>query len=595
MAEHDTPAAADPPPEEARVFDLPEGKREFQAGQWPGAPVDKLPPGCPVTPLGVDGHNSYFVDSMGQLLSFDGLDKKRLIRLFRTMPNFLYWAFPRWSEPKKGKKSSINGLEVDDACQCLEKAAGERGLFDPAGRVRGRGAWSTSRGLIWHSGARLWMIDKGRLVAAQPGEIDGVFYPSRPRVMEPWREPVPAEASPAHEIHKVLTSWSWARPKIDPVIALGALGTEILSGALPWRPHVAVMGGQGTGKSHLQRLFKSLLGAVLIDAANATEAGIRQHMGLDALPVGIDEFEASDDNRRANAIIELARIASSGGRLLRGGADHKGVEFLARNAFLCSGILLPPMKVQDRSRFAILDLNKLDVGDAAPPVIDGDWGRMLLRALMDAWPDFERAYGDWRSVLRGSGLDGRAQDTYGTLFAIAELMLGQAAMAELGLPIDDAQRLGGMIAQATAEERGQQIDYWRACLEYMLSKSIDAWKGGEKPSIGDLLEDIEKGNAVLDHDRKRLAAAGVALQPKPDPKLPAGQLRWMLYVPITSPQLNQLFEGSRWKDGGWAGSLKQGRADGVVSEGTKVVKINRVNVRCLEVDLRAYDDAVKEG
>lgn len=593
-----TPAPmADPPPEEPREFVMPDGKTAtYTAGQWPGGPVDRLPPGCPVTPLGVDGHNSYFIDTIGQLLAFDGLEKKRLIRLFRSYPNYLYWAWPRWSEPKKksGKASFINGLEVDDAVQCLEKAAGDRGLFEPAGIVRGRGAWTDGRGrLIWHSGSQLWVIENGKLKVAPTGEIAGRFYPRRPAIMEPWREPVPVATSPAHDVHALLTTWKWGRPKLDPVIALGGIGCMILSGALPWRSHVAVMGGHGTGKSHLQRLYKALLGSVLIDAANATEAGIRQHMGLDALPVGIDEFEASDDNRRANSIIELARIAASGGRLLRGGADHKGVEFLARNAFLCSGILLPPMKVQDRSRFAVLDLDKLDVGDAPPPVVQEEWGRQLLRALMDAWGDFERAYGDWRSVLRGSGLDGRAQDNYGTLFAIAELMLGTEAMETIGLPVTDAQRLGAMIAEATAEERGAQVDYWRACLEHLLAKPIDSWKGGEKPCIGDILEDVEQNNRLEEHDRRRLQSAGVMLQPEADAALPAGKQRWLLCVPAQdSPQLNQIFEGTRWRDGGWIGSLKQGRQEQVIRPATKVVKLNRRNVRCLVVDLLAYDQAV---
>jgi hypothetical protein len=430
------PPPLDPPPEEARELVMPDGKSAtFQPGQWPGAPVDKLPPGCPVIPLGVNGHLSFYIDGIGQLLDFDGLDKKKLIKLFRTTPNAIAYYWPRWSEPKKGKQPRINGVDVDDAIGCLEKAAALRGPFDPAGRVRGRGAWTDTRGrLLWHNGKGLFRVDGSKLQWSPPGEIEDMFYTRRPEIMAPYPEPVPVSESPAWKILDLLTSWSWRRPTLDPVLALGGIGCMLLSGALPWRSHIAAMGERGTGKSSLQALFKGLLGSVLIDAANATEAGIRQHMGLDALPVGIDEFEASDDNRRATAIIELARIACSGGRLLRGGADHKGVEFHARNTLFCSGILLPPMKAADLSRFAVLHLDRLNVGDKPPPVVEADDGRMLLRALMDAWPDFQRAYSDWRAVLRGAGdlLEGRAQDTYGTLLSIAELMLGPEALDALG-------------------------------------------------------------------------------------------------------------------------------------------------------------------
>ncbi|WP_163284468.1 hypothetical protein, partial [Enterobacter hormaechei] len=68
--------------------------------------------------------------------------KKILLDLFAHQPNYLTWAWPRLSAPKDGKPSRINGLEVDDACACLLKAASTRGLFAPVDRVRGRGAWT---------------------------------------------------------------------------------------------------------------------------------------------------------------------------------------------------------------------------------------------------------------------------------------------------------------------------------------------------------------------------------------------------------------------------------------------------------------------
>lgn len=574
----------------------PYDKREGHGpGQWPGAPMEKLPPDCPVTPLGVNGHYSFYVDGLGQLLDFDGLDKKKLIKLFRLTPNYISWAWPRFSEPKGGKPSMINGVDVDDAIGCLEKAAAMRGLFDPAGRVRGRGAWTDSYGrLIWHNGDALWTVDGAKMKVARTGELDGIFYPRRPGITEPWREPVSIEESPARRIFQDLKSWNWERPELDPVLMLGGIGVMMLSGALPWRSHLALMGDWGTGKSALngkEGLIKKLLGSILIDAANATEAGIRQHMGLDALPVSIDEFEASDDNRRAVAIIELARIACSGGRLLRGGQDHKGVEFQARNAFCCSGILMPPMKAQDRSRFGILNLGKLHVGDKGPPEVQSDDGRLLLRSLMDQWADQARAYGDWRSILRAADLDGRAQDTYGTLLSMAEMMLGQTALIEAGMPIDDAARMGELIRAATAEERGMQVDNWRECLEHLLDKPINAWKGGEKPTIGGTIEQLEAGKMEFGYARDRLAAAGCGIIEEPDPAIAAGQRRYLLAVPVRSPALAELFLGTRWSDGGWGGALRQARGAGVVRGDDKNVKINRRQVWCRIVDLKIYDES----
>ena len=577
----------DPPPEAAR-----DG---VEPGTWPGGPVDRLPPGCPVVPLGVSGKNCWFVDSTEQLIGVatNEWGKKMLLQLFALQPNYLTWAWPRWSDGKKGKAPVINGLEVDEACACLMKACAAKGLFDPAGRVRGRGAWATSTGqLIWHAGNALYMVEGKRLKVSLPGEVDGVFYPRRPEILTPWQEPVDPSDSPARKIFDLLTSWTWDRPLIDPVIALGDLGVMILGGALPWRPHVAATGDAGTGKSALNTCIKGALGTVLIDAANTTEAGVRQHMGLDALPVAIDEFEGSEDNRRVNGILELARIASSGGRMLRGGQDHKGVEFQARNAFFCSGINLPPMKAQDKSRFAVLNLNKLKVGDKPAPVIGEVDGRMILRALMDAWPRFHAEFADWRSVLRTSGLDSRAQDTYGTLFTIAQLLLGFETLEEIGLPVTEAEKLGRMIADATASERADRIDNWRAAFEHMMGVPIEAWKGGEKPTIGIALENLDRNEWSLDAANERLTVAGVRAIEEPDSTLSAGKRRYLLCVPQNAPALARLYQGSRWSGGGWYGALKQGRECGAVRPEDKVIRINRVPSRCVVVDLLQYDKVV---
>lgn len=573
----------------------------FDAGKWDGAPFDKLPPGCPVVPLGVDGKISFFVDTLGQLLAFDGLKEDGLIKLFRETPNFLYWAWPRWSAPKsegdEKPKPRINGVEVKKAIACLEKECAKRGLFDPANRVRGRGAWADRAGrLIWHSGDALWTIGAdGKLKSAPPGEVDGIFYPRRAKIMPPWQQPVPPEDSPARDILEMLRTWKWERPKLDPIIVLGGIGVMIIGGALRERPHMASMGDFGVGKSALNALIKGIVGSALIDVANATEAGIRQHMGLDALPVAIDEFEATEDNRRVNAILDLARIAYSGARMVRGGQDHKGVEFIARNAFFCSGINLPTMNSANLSRFAVLDLRRLEVtGDTPPPVMQEEWGRMLLRSLMDEWPKFHAIHADWRRILSVAGLSGRHQDTYGTLFAVAQLLLGLDDMEKLGLPIShNPEALGEMIAAATADERASQIDNWRDCLEHLIGSPIDQLKNGKRATLGALTEllDISYGvDGDLDVVREGCAHAGVGLVIEDDASAPIGKYRYLLAVPPKGPLLEKIFAGKKWQSGGWFRALKQA-PETIVRRGPqgKVVKINRASERCLLIDLRAYD------
>lgn len=600
----------------AEVFD-PDPMLErngIAPGQWPGYPHDRLPPDCPVIALGVQDKTSYFIDCMGQLIAVDASEwgKKILVNLFALTPNYIYWAWPRFSAPKTDKQgkvtapSVINGCEVDDAVACLVKAAAKRGLFDPTDHIRGRGGWTDRTGrFIWHSGEFLWTVEKGKLKPAAPTEIDGIFYPRRPPVLEPWKEPVNPSDSPAHAMLAALQTWTWERPVIDPVIAIGAIGCMFLSGALKTRPHLAAMGDKSVGKSELQAFVKAVVGSALHDTGNTSAAGVYQRMKRDCLPVAVDEFEASEDNRRAKELIEIARVAFSGGRMFRGGQDHNGVEFTLRSTFFLSGINMPPMKPQDRSRFVILNLGKIDAERiGTPPVINADTdGRMILRALMDAWPRFPAMLDGWAQTLKQAGLDGRgARDTFGTLFAVAELLLGAEALEKAGLPITEGERLAEMLGQATATERGEQIENWQGCLERLLASPIDAWKGGEKLTVGGVIAELEAGKDLeLKWARERLAAAGLGLKPpnglkdaRGDPYPSKG---YVLAVPSKGPLLMKLFQDSVWNSGGWHGALKQAPADVVLKHlgNGQNVKINRVNERCLLVDLAAYDEVAPQA
>ncbi len=582
----------DPPAEEERAGVAP--------GQWAGAPADRLPPDCPVIPLGIDGKAAYFVDTSQQLIRVEAKEwgKKLLVQLFARQPNYLYWAWPRWGAPKNDK-FRINGLEADDAHQCLVKAAAQRGLFSPDDRVRGRGAWATRDGrLLWHAGNRIYRIDGGRLKAAFAGEVDGVFYPQRPVLPAPWQEAVKAEESPAHDILRALRGWNWERKVLDPLLVLGWIGCALLGAALPWRPHLFLTGDARVGKTTLQNLFKAVLGDALLACADTSQAGVYQQVKLDCLPVSVDELEATGDNRRAVAIVALSRLASSGSMMLRGGADHEGVRFTLKNCFIFSAINMPPMEPAERSRFIVGNLGRLDASKPPPDLtINAEaCGRQILRCLMDGWPQFDRVLKDWRESLRLGGLDARAQDTYGTVLAVAQMMLGPEAMEKAGLPVTEQAELGAAVARATSADRAAVSANWRLCLERLLGSTIDAWRGGEKPSVGQVLDEWEAGEIGTADANKRLNLVGVSCRKEDRDGRPVKDgepfAARMLCVPVqASPGLLRLFQGTKWSDGGHGGALQQGPADVVVRDrgGRQNVKINRVSTRCYLVDLSAYD------
>lgn len=588
-------AVFDPPPQEKRLIEVAGKAQEVAAGQWSGAPVDQLPPECPVIPLGREGKTSYFVDSEGQIKAVSASEwgKRAVNDLFARQPNYPEWAWPKWVAGRGDQPPHISGLAADVAEKCLIKAAADRGFFSPADRVRGRGAWTDDYGrLIWHAGDYLCLVEDGRLRVSKPGALGEHFYARQAVTIAPWPEPVPVDESPAQGLFRMLKSWNWERPEVDPLVVLGSLGVLMIGGALHVRPNVFVAGGFGVGKSALQDLVKSVLRNVLHDTANASEAGIRQRLALDTLPIAVDQMEAASDNRRAIGVMELARIAYSGGRFFRGGADHKGVEFIARSAFFMSGIVPPPMESEDKSRFAMLNLDKLgNVGE--PPVVSEEAGRKLLRSVMDGWSRWAQTLADMTAQLRQVGFSRRQADTYGTLLGMSLLMLGTAAFEDGGLPITEGDHFGEIMRKATIEERDVQVENWRACLEHLLGSVIDAWRGGEKPSVGSVLDQLESEDMSLSAARDRLGTAGLGLQEE-EIEGQFGKRRHLLAVPRSSPALGRLFAGTRWQDGGWWASLRQGASCGVVSDIGKVVKINRVPARCALVDLKRYDAFVSD-
>jgi hypothetical protein len=582
----------DPPPEQPRLVN----GVEYAAGCWPGAPMDKLPPDCPVIPLGMDGKTAYFVDTLGQLMPVTASEwnKKTLTVLFAMTPHFPYWAWPRFAAPpKKGKADAlprINGLETDEAVACLVKAAGERGLFDPADKVRGRGAWTDRHGnLIWHSGEMLFRVEKNKLHASPPGDVDGMFYARRPPVLVPWPAPIADAETPALDILAALRTWTWERPVLDPVLMLGWLGAALLGGALPWRPTVFLTGGKGRGKSTLQGIVKALLGSTLHATADTTAAGIYQRVRQDSLPVAVDELEADDDNRKVVAVVKLARLASSGAEMFRGGQDHEGVQFRARNSFLFSSINTPPLEPQDKSRMAVLQLGKVDPKRTAAAVLTNPdmLGRQLLRRLMDRFGDFDRVFGDWRTILRGAGFDGRGQDTYGVLLAVASLLLTDDQLEDAGLPVTEGERMGAMLAEWTEAERAEQGDNWADCLDRILSWTIDNWKGGERPIVGDVLDRVRMTTGGLDtaSARSMLMQAGLGLKEE------NGQM--LLAVPPQGVSIEKIFMGTKFTKGVWMHALKQGPA-AIMQRGPEnrfVIKIAGRAQRCLLIDMAALEQA----
>ena len=570
-------------------------------GQWKADALG-LPPDCPVTPLGVDGSANWFLDPIGQLYCYSKpYGQADTLELFRGRHLYLYWAWPKFRGTKDAQ-IEVEGWKNEKAREVLIAAATAKGPWSAIEKVRGRGCWSDGHGgLIAHLGGRMIQVNaNGRPQKDEPpGEVDGHVYPTKPRIPGPlgWPEILKGgDGEPYSVLFLMFSTWSWSRESVDPHLLIGWIGVAFLGAALPWRPAVFMTGDKGSGKSTLQEILKNIFGEWLIQATNTTAAGIYQRVGHDCLPVAVDEFESKADNTKAKALLELARQASSGGLMLRGGDRHQGVEFQARSAFLFSSINAPPMEPQDLSRFALLRLHKLKEG-AKPPPIDAqalaEIGRIILRRMIEEYHRFDETWKAFKGELAAAGMDGRGQDTFGTLLACADMVAHRGWDPERlsHTHEGDIRPWREIMAIQTMAEFDDATENWRLCLDHLLSVPVDAWRNGTKTTVGQALEawfkktdDFESSDIA--QIRKLLGSAGLTLEKRPM------HGDW-LAIPNQNPLTRKLFEGTKWGGesgaGVWSGALRQGPRDDLWTLGQP--RVNGVKCKCTLISLKAlYGD-----
>ncbi len=539
----------------ARLLNAPRVQPEPTGG---GVVARPLPPDCPVKALGMvpgDTPTAVFLTASGTIAKMSGqqLGQGNLDALFAPRNQ---WLWQTW--PKVDKNGRVTNVRAELARGDLLAAAGARGIWNELERVRGAGAWAAQdNALVLHLGDRVLVADQ-----VHPwGEIDGYVYPAAAAMLGPAREPQPdGPLGPAHTLFGLLRTWNW-RHEVAPRLMLGWVCAAQLGGALPWRPAVWPTGDRGTGKSSLIELIKSVLGPnAAITTNNTTAAGIRQALRDKSVPVLLDELEASDDGGDAvQRVIELLRQSSSGGTGLRGGSEHRGAVFQIRSPMLAASIIVPPLRAQDRSRIAVLELRPLGEDAIAPSLSVHalqELGQRLLRRLVDNWPLLRERLEIWRAHLATHArLDARGQDQYGTLLACADIALHDVApdpdtMEEIVGRRGQAGGLCEMLGDLSSDD----VEDWRRCLDQILTAQAQVYRGGDQLTLDVLVSQAAGRRPAQDADQAQRALATYGL------RVVLEDGAWWLAVANQHRELARLFERSIWgarsgATGGWRQTL----------------------------------------
>lgn len=514
---------------------------------------------CPVEPLGAEDDLYYYLDARRQFraVTDEKHGKSKLLGLFTPSHAWLYDHFPRLNDA-----GEVVGWRSEAVQEKLMAACARKGLWSPRDRLRTVGSWSDDKGrLVLHLGDRVH-IDGVRYEPGRHGEMvysaaEAIFGPKAPDPGDPM--------TPGEELFGLLQRWNWRRPDLDPWLMMGWIVAAFLGGAVAFRPVVWVTGDKGTGKSTLQDVvLEHIMGRWLLRAANATAASLYQTKGNSSQPVAIDELEPNPDNEaQASAIIKLARIAASGGKLRRGGKDGQASEYPIQCAFFFSSILIPPLDSQDRSRLAELDLDELPDGASLGAI---DFARLrqvgagLLHQASEGWARFQAVLPVCRAALAKQGHKGRGCDVFGTLLAGAWIVLRQ------GVPADDDDDLLRLTRQLNAESlavlSGDRPDH-EQCVYKLMTSMADQFRSGQRRTIAQYIHDAAYH---ADYDTRGTAEQALAvygIKVIHDRGSPDETAQRWIAVANSNTVLGTLFADTHWKQGrsgqpgGWMQALRR--------------------------------------
>jgi hypothetical protein len=529
-------------------------------------PVKKLPLDAPVTPLGVQGNICHYLDELGQHQPLEPRDhnRKQIVKIFGRQQEWLYHFAPHL------KSGEVDGFKSDVVADALMEACAHKGFWTPAERMRGPGAWLREDGrLVLHCGDRVLLCGDGRVRDEwrEPGLIGEHVYYTSSGILRPWPTPVLGGIEgAAAEVLALFRLWKWRHPARDPRLMIGWLGAAMIAGAIDWRPVVWITGESGSGKSTLLTSLKSMLGGAILSVGDASPAGIWQRCRHSSLPVALDEQEAGEDDRRAQSMLRLIRNAASGSILLRGGADHSGVEFTLRSSFMASSVLPPPMSKADRSRIALLELLDLPKEETPPDIGPDrlrDFGRKLLRRLVDGWPRWNDTLAMYRAAFGRKGYSARGADVFGTMLAAADLLLEDE---ELHSDFADE-----MVSEVFIDDdMGFDQDL---CLQHLLTSLLPP-NGPNQRSVGHWIGDVCDGDDAgaipaaqrdqLDYEKIENAKSARETLGTFGLKIASDDRdgRRYLFVANTHHALSRLFQGTPWagpagRTSGWARSLSR--------------------------------------
>jgi energy-coupling factor transporter ATP-binding protein EcfA2 len=501
-------------------------------------------------PLGILGHNQgayVFFDSAGQIRSLRASQLSNHAELCSLLEPHCEWAVKNFPElDRRGK--ATGHFDCRDTSRFLIGACHTAGIYNANLPSRGHGVWDIGGGTAVHLGDCVQIRDEtGALYETRrAGFREGdALYPGRPAISPPAQA---ASAEIANHAESLFEKWTWSRPDEQRVFT-GIWSAGMLGASIRWRPHAALVGQPGSGKSTLIALAAALSpGSETLN--DYTEAGIRQSLSGRAAPLMLDEAD-SDNTAHLQQVVALLRKASggAGAQSVRGTVGGSAQQFTFTSSVLMGSVLPPALLPQDSSRITRLDVVPVSRGSQPLPVDEMmEWASKNAPALwgraLAGIPRFKANLSVVQSEMRQRGCSPRMSDQIGTIIAARAMMLSDAPLDRFAA-CEDIERFGWLVqtADQEAEDAGPI-----SCLMHLCSSASHFAAGGEHLLIGTLIyrarrHDESAGDALIEH----------GLMLKMHPRSGVGNCLW---VANKHARLSKIFANTQWEAARWREDLR---------------------------------------
>lgn len=425
--------------------------------------------------------------------------------LYRLAPHG-YWV------AKYGSKK--DDFDENTAASALMATCQGAGIFSIK-MVRGRGVWMDKGLPVIHYGDRVTIEGEDYVPNQTIGKF--IYELGEPLGCVPCLPLTDQEGAALQDLMRQLR---WQTPDQYKWFT-GWLVCAMIGGALYWRPHIWLTGGAQSGKTTLAGIMARIFGSNCLHVKSiSTEAGIRQSLKADCLPVILDEAEREDamSHSRLQAVITLARQASSDddSQIVKGTSTGNALNFRIRSPFCFSSINSNLIQSADKGRVTNIELSGVKLAGDVYDKWKDDIDSLLTDTYMQAF--YSRIFSMVpiiaanaktlaRAIERKTG-DRRLGDQYGVLLA------GYIAWNSKELLNDETAKLEIEDLDFYSEkEKAQGINDQHRLLNKIMQHimRVPKDKGFEDITIGEACSRVFKGTENNRECERILANIGIKI------------------------------------------------------------------------------------